>query len=313
VTVRGAGTLSRSGGIPDRVPRHRARRVGSAGTLFIEPTDAIDLATSPGKRCRMAPRCWGPGTDRDAAAEPRLFRPVTRCAFRRMTRRRGCGTPMRWAEKRYGGGGGRSARHPKRPAPVARPRPTSPFDLVSGSRRATLLIKVIRTRRKDGPAQGGRARFRARAERDRAAGGRGEPAAGVPPLLRRHRRQPVHRRRPVDQRPLATCAGAGGRRGQPGLDELGSGTDPSEGAASPGHPGTDGAPHFTLATTHLGALKTLAPRARGGQRIARVRRATLSPSYRFQKGVPGACTGCHRAAPGVIRRCWRGPRRRSRG
>jgi DNA mismatch repair protein MutS2 len=78
------------------------------------------------------------------------------------------------------------------------------------------------------------------------------------------------------------------------LDELGSGTDPSEGAALAW--ATLEALHargtLTLATTHLGALKTLASSLAGVVNGSmEFDAATLSPTYRFQKGVPGRSYG----------------------
>ncbi len=78
------------------------------------------------------------------------------------------------------------------------------------------------------------------------------------------------------------------------LDEVGSGTDPAEGAALAAatlleltRRGTT-----TLATTHLGALKTLAAEAPG---IVNGSLAfdgeMLSPTYLFRKGVPGRSYG----------------------
>lgn len=78
------------------------------------------------------------------------------------------------------------------------------------------------------------------------------------------------------------------------LDEVGSGTDPAEGAAlawatleTLHRRGT-----LTLATTHLGVLKTLASQLRGVVNGSmEFDAATLSPTYRFQKGVPGRSYG----------------------
>lgn len=78
------------------------------------------------------------------------------------------------------------------------------------------------------------------------------------------------------------------------LDELGSGTDPAEGAALARATletlTRRGA--LTLATTHLGALKTLAAEEAGvvnGSLEFDV--TTLSPTYRFLKGIPGRSYG----------------------
>jgi DNA mismatch repair protein MutS2 len=78
------------------------------------------------------------------------------------------------------------------------------------------------------------------------------------------------------------------------LDELGSGTDPAEGAALAWATletlharGT-----LTLATTHLGVLKTLASSLPGVVNGSmEFDAATLSPTYRFQMGIPGRSYG----------------------
>ena len=78
------------------------------------------------------------------------------------------------------------------------------------------------------------------------------------------------------------------------LDEVGSGTDPAEGAAlaaaalvSLTRRGT-----VTLATTHLGTLKNLATHEAGiVNGSLQFDAATLTPTYRFEKGVPGRSYG----------------------
>jgi len=78
------------------------------------------------------------------------------------------------------------------------------------------------------------------------------------------------------------------------LDEVGSGTDPAEGGALAmavleelTRRGT-----LVLATTHLGALKELATRVPGVVNGSLTfDAATLSPTYRFTKGVPGRSYG----------------------
>lgn len=78
------------------------------------------------------------------------------------------------------------------------------------------------------------------------------------------------------------------------LDEVGSGTDPAEGGAlamavleTLTRRGT-----LTLATTHLGALKSLATRVPGVVNGSlQFDAATLSPTYRFTKGMPGRSYG----------------------
>jgi DNA mismatch repair protein MutS2 len=78
------------------------------------------------------------------------------------------------------------------------------------------------------------------------------------------------------------------------IDELGSGTDPMEGAALGGaileeltRRGT-----FTLATTHLGALKELATSVPGVVNASlEFDSARLAPTYRLVKGIPGRSYG----------------------
>jgi len=78
------------------------------------------------------------------------------------------------------------------------------------------------------------------------------------------------------------------------LDEVGGGTDPGEGAALAAATLTAltrrGA--LTLATTHLGALKDLAAHTPGVVNSSlQFDAATLTPTYRFAKGVPGRSYG----------------------
>jgi DNA mismatch repair protein MutS2 len=78
------------------------------------------------------------------------------------------------------------------------------------------------------------------------------------------------------------------------LDEIGSGTDPVEGAALAAATLTSltqrGA--VTLATTHLGALKDLASETPGVVNASlQFDAATLTPTYRLVKGVPGRSYG----------------------
>jgi DNA mismatch repair protein MutS2 len=78
------------------------------------------------------------------------------------------------------------------------------------------------------------------------------------------------------------------------LDEIGSGTDPAEGSALAAATlvaltarGT-----LTLATTHLGSLKEVASRTPGVVNASlQFDAATLTPTYRFLKGVPGRSYG----------------------
>jgi DNA mismatch repair protein MutS2 len=78
------------------------------------------------------------------------------------------------------------------------------------------------------------------------------------------------------------------------LDEVGGGTDPAEGAALAGAilASLTARHALTLATTHLGALKDLASHTAGVVNASlQFDAATLTPTYRFVKGVPGRSYG----------------------
>ncbi|HET6579259.1 MAG TPA: Smr/MutS family protein [Gemmatimonadales bacterium] len=92
------------------------------------------------------------------------------------------------------------------------------------------------------------------------------------------------------------------------LDELGSGTDPAEGAALAAATlvSLTGRGTLTLATTHLGSLKDVASHTPGVVNASlQFDAATLTPTYRFLKGVPGRSYGLAIArrlgvAPGIL-------------
>ncbi len=78
------------------------------------------------------------------------------------------------------------------------------------------------------------------------------------------------------------------------LDELGTGTDPAEGAALAGSVlrALTARGATTIATTHLGSLKDLAEREPGIVNASlQFDAATLTPTFRFTKGVPGRSYG----------------------
>ncbi|MFL5494016.1 MAG: endonuclease MutS2 [Gemmatimonadales bacterium] len=78
------------------------------------------------------------------------------------------------------------------------------------------------------------------------------------------------------------------------LDEIGSGTDPAEGSALAGATlvSLTARGSLTLATTHLGSLKDLASHTPGVVNASlQFDAATLTPTYRFLKGVPGRSYG----------------------
>jgi DNA mismatch repair protein MutS2 len=78
------------------------------------------------------------------------------------------------------------------------------------------------------------------------------------------------------------------------LDELGTGTDPAEGAALAGSVlrALTARGATTIATTHLGSLKELAEREPGiVNGSLQFDAATLTPTFRFTKGIPGRSYG----------------------
>ncbi len=78
------------------------------------------------------------------------------------------------------------------------------------------------------------------------------------------------------------------------LDELGTGTDPAEGAALAGSVlrSLTARGAITIATTHLGSLKELAEREPGiVNGSLQFDAATLTPTFRFTKGIPGRSYG----------------------
>ena len=78
------------------------------------------------------------------------------------------------------------------------------------------------------------------------------------------------------------------------LDEIGSGTDPAEGAALAGAAlvSLTRRGSVALATTHLGTLKDLASHTPGIINASlQFDAVTLTPTYRFLKGVPGRSYG----------------------
>jgi DNA mismatch repair protein MutS2 len=78
------------------------------------------------------------------------------------------------------------------------------------------------------------------------------------------------------------------------LDEVGSGTDPAEGAAlaAAALVSLTARRTLTLATTHLGSLKDVASHMPGVVNASlQFDAATLTPTYRFLKGVPGRSYG----------------------
>jgi DNA mismatch repair protein MutS2 len=277
---------------------------GSAGTLFIEPTAAIELGNALREAIigeeravlivlRELTNLLRPFRDaighlHEMAVESDTILARTRWA--RDTRASvpevvECGGPLYLC----------GARHPLL---LARGVAVVPFDLVLDGIERTLLIS--------GPNTGGKTVLLKAAALMIAL-----MQCGVVPPVDAGSRLPVVRRFFVDigdhqslQADLSTFSAhvAELRQILDGadagamviLDEVGSGTDPAEGGAlamavleTLTRRGT-----LTLATTHLGALKSLATRVPGVVNGSlQFDAATLSPTYRFTKGIPGRSYG----------------------
>lgn len=277
---------------------------GSAGTLFIEPTDAIDL----GNELREAIADESRECLRVLRELTELLRPerevlerahemcvttddlAARCRYAHTV---GGNVPVLEAH-----GGSLAIRRGRHPLLLARGADVIPFDLEMAPGERTLLIS--------GPNAGGKTVLLKAVGLCVAL-----TQAGVVPPVGPETRLPLCTRLFADigdhqsiaadlstfSAHVATLRGVLERADESTLvllDELGSGTDPAEGAAlawasleSLTSRGT-----LTLATTHLGTLKTLATRVPGVVNGSlEFDAATLSPSYRFQKGVPGRSYG----------------------
>ena len=276
----------------------------SAGTLFIEPTGAIELGNA--LREAMA------DADREALRVLRelteLLRPhadilhgahemcvalddlVARARYARAVRgsvpavaRRGAGLVLH------------GARHPLL---LGRGVDVVPFDLALGPGERTLLIS--------GPNTGGKTVLLKTVGLAAAMA-----QSGIAPPVGDGSELPVFRRMAADigdhqsiaadlstfSAHIATLRGVLEDADDGTLvliDEIGSGTDPAEGGALAGAAlvalTRRGA--RTIATTHLGALKALATQTEGvvnGSLQFDAER--LAPTYRFQKGMPGRSYG----------------------
>ncbi|MDH5315196.1 MAG: Smr/MutS family protein [Gemmatimonadota bacterium] len=277
---------------------------GSAGTLFIEPTEAIDL----GNALREALADESREVLRVLRELTEMLRPeleTIRAGHGMCVEADDLAARARYAHAVAGevpaiepAGGGLVVRNGRHPLLLARGAEVVPFDLVLEPGERTLLIS--------GPNAGGKTvllkavgLFTAMVQ------------AGVVPPLGPDSRLPVFTRFFADigdnqsiaadlstfSAHLATLRGVLAEADESTLvllDELGSGTDPSEGAALAWATleTLTRRRTLTLATTHLGALKTLASHVPGVVNGSlEFDAATLSPSYRFQKGVPGRSYG----------------------
>ncbi|MGH7583694.1 MAG: endonuclease MutS2 [Gemmatimonadales bacterium] len=292
-----------------RDSRHRPDGIvhdesASAGTLFIEPTTAIPLgntlrlATAAQDRevlavLRQLTERLRPERDPIAAAHAAAIRLDTIVARAGWADAAGAERP-----ELLESGGALTLRAARHPLLVARGLAVVPFDLSFADSERTLLIS--------GPNTGGKTVLLKTV---------GLVAmlvqAGCMPPLGAGSRMPVVERIFVDigdhqslAADLSTFSAhvaalrqildAADPTTLVLLDEIGSGTDPAEGGAlaSAVLEALTARGVLTLATTHLGALKTLAARIPGVVNGAlQFDAATLSPTYRFTKGVPGRSYG----------------------
>ncbi len=277
---------------------------GSAGTLFIEPTAAIAL----GNAMRAAVIDEERETLkvlRDLTELLRPARPAIAALHAMAVDVDGISARATWALVSAGevplmhdAGGALALRDARHPLLLARGTSVVPFDLVLDPGERTLLIS--------GPNTGGKTvLLKATALMLALA------QSGIVPPVGAGTELPVVHQMFVDigdhqslADDLSTFAAhvVELRRILDGadastlvvLDEVGSGTDPAEGGAlamavleTLTRRGV-----LTLATTHLGALKTLASRTPGVVNGSlQFDAATLSPTYRFTKGIPGRSYG----------------------
>jgi DNA mismatch repair protein MutS2 len=276
----------------------------SAGTLFIEPTVAIPLGNAL-REALVAEERAVLQVLRDLTEALRPVREVIRALHAVAVETDTILARARWARdcaaevpRITGLGGGLRLTEARHPLLLARGIAVVPFDLVLEGPERTLLIS--------GPNTGGKTVLL------KATGLMIALAqCGIVPPVGAESALPILTRTFVDigdhqslQADLSTFSAhvAELRRILEGadhttlviLDEVGSGTDPAEGGAlamavleTLTRRGV-----LTLATTHLGALKGLATRVPGVVNGSlHFDAATLSPTYRFTKGIPGRSYG----------------------
>ncbi len=308
-TIKDAGVTVRGGRYVIPVRRDSRSRPGgivhdesaSAGTLFVEPSEAVELGNAyreaQAEEEREVLRVL-----RELTAILRPAREVLTDALEMCVQVDDLVARARYAVAVLGevpemmepGGAAAAARGAASAAARARRR-GDPVLARDARRRAHAAHQRAEHRRQDGDAQDHRAGGAAGPERHRAAGRSWYRAYRCSP--RCSPTSATASRSPRASRPSAVTS----RRSAPCwrgpiaatlvlLDEVGSGTDPAEGAALAAAVLLEltrrGA--LTLATTHLGALKSLAAEAPGiVNGSLQFDTETLSPTYRFRKGVPG--------------------------
>ncbi|MES2123430.1 MAG: Smr/MutS family protein, partial [Gemmatimonadota bacterium] len=277
---------------------------GSAGTLFIEPSAAIELGNAV-RAAVIAEERETLKVLRDLTDALRPARDVIKALHTMAVEVDTIAARARWAVTTAGEvpdvvepGGALALRNARHPLLLARGIAVVPFDLVLDAGERTLLIS--------GPNTGGKTVLLKATGLVLALGQSGIiPPVGAGSVL------PVMHQFFVDigdhqslaadlstfsahvaelRRILIRADGAT----LVILDEVGSGTDPAEGGAlamavleTLTRRGT-----LTLATTHLGTLKSLATRVAGVVNGSlQFDASTLSPTYRFTKGIPGRSYG----------------------
>jgi DNA mismatch repair protein MutS2 len=277
---------------------------GSAGTLFIEPSETIEL----GNALREAQVEEERETLRVLRELTDLLRPrlsLLRDAVEMCVAvddlvaraRYAVATPGEMPEVALAPAGLRMV-HGRHPLLLAGTSPVVPFDLELAENERTLLVS--------GPNTGGKTVLLKAVGLACALAG-----SGIIPPVGEGSRLPIFRRFFADIGDRQSIAASlstfsahvrmvrrvleeADDESLVLLDEIGSGTDPVEGAAlaSATLVSLTGRGSVTLATTHLGALKELASQT-GGVVNASLQfdAATLTPTYRLLKGVPGRSYG----------------------
>lgn len=277
---------------------------GSQGTLFIEPAEAIELGNAlreaQAEEERETLRVLRELTDLLRPALPEIRAVLEMCVAvdDLVARARYAALHDAAVPEVAPAPAPLVVRNGRHPLLLAQSEPVVPFDLELGTGERTLLIS--------GPNTGGKTVLL------KAVGLAAALAqSGIVPPVGEGSRLPIFRRFFADigdqqsiaaslstfsahVRMLRRVLDTADDRTLVLLDEVGSGTDPAEGAAlaaatlvSLTRRGT-----VTLATTHLGALKELASHDPGIVNASlQFDAATLTPTYRFLKGVPGRSYG----------------------
>ena len=277
---------------------------GSAGTLFIEPSEAIELGNAlreaQVEEERETLRVLRELTDMLRPELPLLRDVLEMCvAVDDLVARARYAVAVEGEVPEVAAAPTAlrivNGRHPLL---LGSPEPVVPFDLELGEDEKTLLIS--------GPNTGGKTVLLKAVGLAAAMAG-----SGIVPPVGPESRLPVFRRLYADigdrqsiaaslstfsahVRMLRRVLEEADETTLVLLDEIGSGTDPAEGAALAGATLVSLTRRGTtaLATTHLGSLKDLASHT-GGIVNASLQfdAATLTPTYRLLKGVPGRSYG----------------------